>query len=62
MDAVDFLLTKISEELDAIQEELSRGKAADYAGYQNLCGQIRGLLRAEAIVSDLKKRMEKDDE
>lgn len=62
MDGIDFLLTKISDEVLNIQEELSRGKAVDYAQYQNLCGQVRGLLRAESIVNDLKKRMEQEDE
>lgn len=62
MNELDYLLRQIMDDINAIQNELSRGKATDYAEYQNLCGQIRGLMRAEIILKDLKSKLEQDDE
>lgn len=62
MDAFDYLTSQIQEEIVAIKESLSAGAAKDFAEYQNLCGKIRGLLIAQAKMTDLKERMEKDDE
>lgn len=38
------------------------GRAADYAEYRHVCGQIRGLALAEQLCKDLVQRMERDDE
>lgn len=62
MDGIEYLLTKINEEIENLEESISRGNAVDYAQYQNLCGQVRGLLRAGSIINDLRQRMEKDDD
>lgn len=62
MDAFDYLQSEINKEIESIQNALSAGSAKDYAEYQHLCGKIRGLLAAQAIVLDLKKRTEEDDE
>lgn len=62
MDAIDYLLTKLSEEVKQIQTSLGSGSAKDYAEYQYQCGKIRGLLVAEGQLLDLKKRMEDSDE
>ena len=62
MDELDYLLSKISEEVKSIEETVARGSAKDYADYQHLCGKLRGLLIAEGIITDLQKRMEENDE
>lgn len=62
MRELDYLLNQISEEVDAMQQNVSSGTAKDYADYQHLCGKIRGLLVAEDIIKALKERMEKADE
>lgn len=62
MRELDYLLNQISEEVDAMQQNVSLGSAKDYAEYQHLCGKIRGLLVAEDIIKALKERMEKADE
>lgn len=62
MRELDYLLKQVSEEIDAMQQNVSSGAAKDYAEYQHLCGKIRGLLVAEDIIKALKERMEKDDE
>ena len=62
MDAVEFLLTKIGEEVKSLEYNIARGNAKDYAEYQHLCGKVRGLLIAEDLITDLQKRMEENDE
>lgn len=62
MDAFDYLESEINKEITSIEDALSAGNAKDYAEYQHLCGKIRGLLAAQAIILDLKKRTEQDDE
>lgn len=62
MDAFEFLLSKISEEVQSLEYNVARGAAKDYAEYQNLCGKLRGLLVAEEIIKDLQKRTEDTDE
>jgi hypothetical protein len=41
---------------------ISDGRAADYAEYRHVCGQIRGLALAEQLCTDLVQRLERDDE
>lgn len=62
MKLLEYLSSKIHEELEVIKESLAAGSAKDYAEYQNLCGKYRGLLAAQSNIIDLKERMEKDDE
>ena len=62
MDAFEFLLSKISDEIQSLEYNIARGSAKDYAEYQSLCGKLRGLLTAEEIVKDLQTKMEETDE
>jgi hypothetical protein len=62
VDTYEYLLLEIHKEVESIEIALSNGKAKDYAEYQYLCGKIRGLLIAQSKITDLKERMEKDDE
>lgn len=62
MPELDYILTKISDEIESLQLNVSRGSAKDYAEYQHLCGKVRGLLVAEDLIKDLQKRMEQNDE
>lgn len=62
MDAFDYLESEVNKDIKSIEDALSAGNAKDYAEYQYLCGKIRGLLAAQAIILDLKKRTEQDDE
>ena len=62
MTEIDYLLSQIREDTEAIKESLAAGSAKDYAEYQHLCGKIRGLLIAQSKLTDLKERIEKDDE
>lgn len=62
MDAFDYLLSHLKEEMEAIKESIAAGSAKDYADYQHLCGKIRGLLIAQSKINDLKERMDSDNE
>ena len=62
MKLLEYLSSKIHEELEVIRESLAAGSAKDYAEYQNLCGKIRGLLVAQSKLNDLKERMEDPNE
>lgn len=62
MDAFEFLLTKISDEVKSLEYNIARGSAKDYADYQHLCGKLRGLLVAEDLIKDLQKKVEDNDE
>lgn len=62
MDTLDYLIQKIGDERDAIADCLVNGNLEDYAQYQFLCGQARGLLAAQVIIQDLKTNLEQNDD
>jgi hypothetical protein len=60
------LANYLLSEFDKLRAEqsafLTAGRAADHAEYRHLCGVIRGLTHAEAIVKDLVQRLDNEDE
>ena len=62
METLDYLIQKIGDERDAIADCLVNGNLEDYAQYQFLCGQARGLLAAQVIIQDLKHNLEQNDD
>jgi hypothetical protein len=60
--AFDVVIKEIEERRESIAQALISGSAKDYSEYRDLCGEIRGLSRAHAFITDLVKRMEQDDE
>ena len=60
--AFDVVIKEIEERRDDIAQALISGAAKDFAEYRDLCGEIRGLSRAHAFVTDLARKMENDDE
>jgi hypothetical protein len=56
--AFDVVLKELSERRDVITQALAGGSAKDFAEYQNMCGEIRGLLYAHAIITDLVRNLE----
>lgn len=59
---IEYLSKKIQEEIQAIEENLARGAAKDYAEYQNLCGVIRGLLTAQREINDLLRKLKEHND
>ena len=60
--AFDVVIKELSERRDAITQALTAGSAKDFAEYKNMCGEIRGLSVAHAIITDLVRQMEISDE
>ena len=57
------LLAHIVKEIDKLRHDnaafLAAGRAINFDEYRNVCGIIRGLSLAEAIINDLVQRMER---
>ena len=60
--AFNVVIKEIEERRESIAQALISGSAKDYAEYRDLCGEIRGLSRAHAFITDLVNRMEQDDD
>ena len=60
--ALAIVLDQIKEMRDQIATVVSTSAAKDYAEYQKLCGEIRGLSIAEGYIFDLLKHMEQSDD
>ena len=60
--ALDVVIKEIEERRESIAQALLAGSAKDFAEYKDLCGEIRGLSRAHAFITDLVRKMENDDE
>jgi hypothetical protein len=59
---INVVLSYISERRSPLQQAIQDGVAKDYADYQKLCGEIRGLTVVEQYLLDLAKRLEQDDD
>lgn len=59
---LEVLLKQVREKREQVVEAVSNNAAKDYAEYQKLCGEIRGLSIAEGYILDLAKNMEYSDE
>jgi len=59
---LEVLLEQIGQKRQQIVEAVSNNAAKDYAEYQKLCGEIRGLSLAEGFILDLAKQMEFSDD
>jgi hypothetical protein len=59
---LEVLLKQVRDKRDQIVEAVSNNAAKDFAEYQKLCGEIRGLSIAEGYILDLAKNMEFTDE
>lgn len=63
MDKIlEVLLKQVRERRDQLILAVSQSAAKDFAEYQKLCGEIRGLSTTEGYILDLAKLMEQSDE
>lgn len=60
--ALDVVLREIETRRDSIAIALVDGGASDFAEYKSMCGEIRGLSLAHSYVTDLVRKLERDDE
>lgn len=59
---LEILLKQMRDKREQIVDAVSNNAAKDYAEYQKLCGEIRGLSLAEGFILDLAKTMELSDD
>lgn len=59
---LDYLLNEYVERINMLQKAVSAGNCANHEEYKYACGQIRGLESACLTITDLKQRMESNDE
>lgn len=59
---LEVLVEQVREKRQQIVDAVSTSAAKDYAEYQRLCGEIRGLSLAEGYILDLMKRLEFSDD
>jgi len=59
---LEVLLEQITEKRQQIVNAVATNAAKDYAEYQRLCGEIRGLSLTEGYILDLLKKMEFSDD
>ena len=57
--ALKYLAQELKKAETGLLESLGDGGADDYPTYREMCGQIRGLLYAQDLISDLAKKLEK---
>ena len=60
--AFSVVLKEIEMRREDIAQVLVDGAAKDYAEYRSLCGEIRGLSQAHMYITDLVRKMEKDED
>lgn len=59
---VEFLLEEYQDRMDYLAKSLATGSVATIEEYRYICGQIRGLEAACAVIVDLKNRIERSQE
>jgi hypothetical protein len=62
MDPLDVLVIELDKSVAEKRDWVASGQAKDYAEYQKICGEIKGLLFAKQEILDLKQNMEHSDE
>ena len=60
--ALDVVIKELEERRETIAQALVSGAAKDFAEYKFMTGEVQGLSRAHAFITDLVKRMENDDD
>ena len=59
---LDYLLDEYKERIDMLQKAVAAGNCANHEEYKYACGQIRGLESACLTITDLRQRLESNDE
>jgi hypothetical protein len=58
----EIILKEIEERREYVAKALIEGSAKEYSEYRSMCGEIRGLSLAHQTVTDLVRKLEKDDD
>ena len=60
MKELEYLLKEYRDRMDMLIEALARNNVGNMEDYRYICGQLRGLEAACAIIADLKRDQEVD--
>jgi hypothetical protein len=60
--ALSAVLKELAQRRSAVADALTDGAARDFSEYKSMTGEIRGLSLAHSLITDLVRRLEKDDE
>lgn len=60
--AFDVVLKELQGRVDMLSTALVNACASDYAEYKQMCGEIRGLSFAQNTITDLVRRLERDED
>lgn len=58
---LEVIFFKLGDRKQVLVDTLADGAAADFAAYQNLVGQVRGLAAAQMEVNDLLRKIKEAD-
>ena len=59
---LEYLLDQYKDRMQMLSEAVARGNCKDIEEYRFVCGQLRGLEAACAVIEDLTNRLEKSDD
>jgi hypothetical protein len=59
---LEYLLREYNERTAMLTEAVARGNCATFEEYKYVCGQLRGLEAACAVIKDLTDRLETSDD
>lgn len=59
---LEYLLKQYRDRMEMLTDAVSRGNCKDIEEYRFVCGQLRGLEAACAVIKDLAETMEKSDD
>ena len=59
---LEYLLKEYKERMAMLTEAIARGNCKDFEEYKYVCGQLRGLEAACAVIKDLVDRSENADD
>jgi hypothetical protein len=58
----EIILKEIEERREYVAKALIEGSAKEYSEYRSMCGEIRGLSLAHQTVTDLVRKLDKEDD
>ena len=59
---LEVVLSQLRDKREQLTEAVASNACKDFAEYQKLCGEIRGLSMAEGFILDIAKLMEQSDD
>ncbi len=61
-DVLTLLIKHMEDDKQAFMTAVTRGAPKDFAEYQGICGQIRGIVNCQGRVNDMILRLQKEND